>query len=55
MEPEEVTCPECDMRFYVVWHNDAWSMERRRSGKPVLEFCPRCGDEMNYDTDSEST
>jgi hypothetical protein len=39
MDDEMIQCPECDVRFQVVWCNDGWS-------KP--EYCPMCGCEMDY-------
>lgn len=32
-------CPYCGFNFIVVWSNDG-------CGPP--EFCPRCGEEMDY-------
>lgn len=36
---DEVVCPYCGFRFTVIWSNDGL-------GPP--EFCPRCGEEMDY-------
>lgn len=45
-EPEDFLCDSCDFRFNVIWHNDAWSMERFAKRMPVIEYCPRCGSEL---------
>lgn len=37
----EVICPGCDARFTVIW-------TRRYEGDEP-EFCPMCGDEMDYE------
>jgi predicted Zn finger-like uncharacterized protein len=41
MEPEDITCPECDAKFYVVWNNMA-----ETQGGP--DYCPFCGETINY-------
>lgn len=34
-----IICPECDVRFEVIWCNDGFS---------VPEYCPMCGEEIDY-------
>lgn len=39
-EPVMVRCPGCDCCFYVVW--------ARNPMYPGPEYCPFCGDEIDY-------
>ncbi len=40
MEPTDITCPDCETVFYVVWNRNL-IYERP-------EYCPFCGSEIDY-------
>jgi DNA-directed RNA polymerase subunit RPC12/RpoP len=44
-EPEEMTCPDCDFRFSVIWSLNA-EIAGLPEGTRVIEYCPHCGAEL---------
>ena len=45
-DDDEIECPDCGLVFTVIWNNDWEAQRRRKAGEPLIEFCPRCGEEL---------
>lgn len=46
----EFICPDCDFRFSVIWSNDFERSLMGKAGESVLNYCPSCGENFNYDS-----
>lgn len=46
---EEFECPECNLRFNVIWQNDYLRSHQMRIGETIIDYCPACGEYLHDD------